>query len=98
MVLFISDGNDILAFSDSCKGSFHEIYVRRIDSSPIYLSHLIGYVNIFYIVFTFQVLFMSVFFLTWNIQIKIHFIIPVLIVGSIYVIYNINLLAREFYI
>jgi len=36
-----------LSVSDSCNGSVHEIYVRQIDSTSTYLSHLIGYVNIF---------------------------------------------------
>jgi hypothetical protein len=36
-----------MTVSDSREGSVHEIYVRQIDSTRTYLSHLISYVNIF---------------------------------------------------
>ena len=45
-MLSVSDRNEIVPVSDSCKGSVREIYVRQIDCTP-YLSHLIGYANIF---------------------------------------------------
>ena len=46
-MLSVTDRNEIATVSDSHKGSVCEIYVCQIDSTPTYLSHLIGYVNIF---------------------------------------------------